>query len=229
MSLRPIFAPDEWYHCFNRGVDRRKVFLKTSEYERFLSLLFLCNTTNRLHLSDFKQKSFSELLELTTIDRSKPLVEIGAWCLMPNHVHILCKQLEENGIPLFMQKVFVGYTMYFNKKNDRVGPLFSGRFKSKHVHDDRYLKHLVAYIHMNPIELEFPEWKEGSVSVSSAREMLRRYEYSSLHAHENAHKKERLLLGDSIFQLFDEKPRIETMLQNAREYYLEYYDVKIGS
>lgn len=91
------------------------------------------------------------------------MVEIVAYCLMPNHFHLLVREIEDNGISKFMQKVTTGYTMYFNRRNDRSGALFQGKFKATHVADDRYLRYLISYIHLNPVKLIEPKWKETGI------------------------------------------------------------------
>jgi len=111
-------------------------------------------------------------MDLLSLDRGESLVDIGAYCLMPNHFHLLLRQREEDGISRFMQKLVTGYTMYFNKKNERSGALFQGKFKSVHAHDDRYLKYVISYIHLNPARLL------GEKSSLRAADFVR-YPYSS--------------------------------------------------
>lgn len=227
MGQRHVFAAGEWYHCYNRGVNKQKVFQSARDYDRFLSLLYVSNATERIHLSDHKHSAFAELSS-ANLDRGTPLVEFGAWCLMGNHVHFLLKEGDGGGgIARFMQKVFTGYTMYFNKKHERSGPLFSGVFKSAHVHDDRYIKQLVSYIHMNPIEIHYPDWKTGAVSVDRASKVLDSYCYSSLHAFEGVATQYGCLLGDSILEVFEGVPDRKGMLEDAREYY-EERNVKVS-
>ena len=99
---------------------------------------------------------------------------------MPNHFHILASEKQENGISKFMQKIMTGYTMYFNKKYERTGVLFQGKFKSTHANDDRYLAYLISYIHLNPIKLIEPEWKEVGINdLKQAEKYLDSYKYSS--------------------------------------------------
>jgi putative transposase len=89
-------------------------------------------------------------MDFLELEKGEPLVDIGSYCLMPNHFHLLLHQRQEDGISRFMQKLTTAYTMYFNIKNKRTGVLFQGRFKSKHAAEDRYLKYLLSYIHLNP-------------------------------------------------------------------------------
>jgi len=99
---------------------------------------------------------------------------------MPNHIHLLVREKEEQGISKFMQKLMTGYTMYFNKRHERTGALFQGKFKATHANEDRYLKYLTSYIHLNPIKLIEPTWKETGIrNRKSAEKYLSNYRYSS--------------------------------------------------
>jgi putative transposase len=92
-------------------------------------------------------------------ERKENIVSIGAYCLMPNHFHLLLTSETDIGISEFMRKLTTGYTMYFNKRNDRTGALFQGTFKSKHADSDEYLKYLFSYIHLNPREVQGFDYK----------------------------------------------------------------------
>ena len=99
---------------------------------------------------------------------------------MPNHFHLLIKQIKQDGISLFMQKMGTGYVNYFNEKYERSGALFQGRFKAKHIDNDAYLAHLTKYIHLNPVDLLEPEWKEnGLKNPGAAKDFLKNYRWSS--------------------------------------------------
>ena len=148
----------------------------------------------------------------------KLLVSILAFCLMPNHYHLILKQIKEGGIIKFMQKFGTGYTMYFNQKNARTGALFAGTFKSNHIADDRYLKHLISYVHLNPAELFEPGWKEKIGDLSKVEKRLREYPYSSLPEFLGHTRPHRVLLGNSAFELFDKVPTMGQMVRDARTY-----------
>src|SRR3989338_7919325 len=170
------FAPGEFYHIYNRGTDKRIIFMSRSDRDRFLVLLYLANQSGPV---DLKLQG-STLLEITEERTGDPLVEIVAYCLMPNHFHLLIREVEEGGISKFMQKVTTGYTMYFNKRHDRSGSLFQGRFKATHIADDRYLRYLISYIHLNPVKLIEPKWKEtGIADKVRAEQYLETYAPSS--------------------------------------------------
>lgn len=174
---RPInIAPDEFYHIYNRGIEKRKVFLSRGDYERFIALLYLANQTEP---ADLKYQGTS-IAEITKERTGELLVEIVSFCLMPNHFHLLLREKIEGGIARFMQKITTGYTMYFNKRNERSGALFQGTYKATHVHDDRYFRYLVSYIHLNPIKLIDSAWKENGIKDrTKAEKYLSQYVYSS--------------------------------------------------
>ena len=147
---------EEYYHIFNRGVDKREVFLNEADYWRFLFSLQLMNDKNNGRMiawRDFKKVNPDGTLEqfflTSNVRKQDPLVEIVAYCLNPNHYHLILKQVEEKGIEVFMQKVGNGYTKYFNKKNNRSGILFQGKFKSSHINSNEYLLYVSAYVNCN--------------------------------------------------------------------------------
>ncbi|MCM2338889.1 MAG: transposase [Burkholderiales bacterium] len=178
MERKTKLEVEEFYHIYNRGVEKRKIFQVYSDYKRFLALLYIANNDQPLHIKDFGYMSLEEIFKQ---DRGEQLVAIGAYCLMPNHFHLLLTPLVDGGISKFMLKLQTGYSMYFNKKNDRVGPLFQGTFKSKHATDDLYLKYIYAYIHLNPAKLKNPNWKTQSRSfLTELEKFVAEYPYSSL-------------------------------------------------
>ncbi len=174
MGRNIVFAENEYYHIYNRGVEKRQIFFDEGDYKRFIFLLLLANSDTPVHLSNFKG------VPLLEIPKGDPIVEIGAWCLMPNHFHILLKEIKKSGISLFMKKLLTGYSMYFNTKKHRKGVLFDGTFKAKHLDDDNYLKYQYAYIHLNPIGIIDNGWKEKKIkNIQKAKEFLLSYKYSS--------------------------------------------------
>jgi putative transposase len=222
MTMRSPFGIGEWYHCYNRGVDKRTVFEDAGDYNRFLILLYLGNGSVPLHLANLKNHNIRAVIENASIERGEQLVEIGAYALMPNHFHLALKEIIEGGITMFMQRIFTAFTMYFNKKYDRTGALFAGPFKSRYVGDDRYLKHLISYQHLNAAELFEPRWKEGIGNLKKIEKQLVEYPYSSLHDFLGQKRSERKILGDSIFELYDSIPTLAEIIEEARAYYVEY-------
>ena len=173
------FSTGEYYHIYNRGNDKRFIFLEAHDYKRFKALLYACNSSAPVDLSKhFREgRSFAELFE---IDRGETLVDVIVYCLMPNHFHLLIREKKAGGIAKFLGKLSTGYSMYFNNKNERTGALFEGRFKAKHIDTDEYLKYLIAYIHLNPIKIIDSEWKKNGIKDRvAAQEFLKNYEDSS--------------------------------------------------
>ena len=158
MERKVPFSEGEYYHLYNRGVERRTIFSTAIDYKRFLMLLYLANSERDIRMSNvLKSATYDEVLAR---DRGDPLVAVGAYCLMPNHFHVLATPLTRDGISRYMLKVQTGYSMYFNTKNERNGSLFQGPFKSVHADSDEYLKYLYSYIHLNPAKLKDPHWRE---------------------------------------------------------------------
>lgn len=169
-------APEEFYHLYNRGIEKRTIFYSRADYERFVALLYFANQDQPADLK-YQGRSFSEIVDER---KGTQLVDIIAYCLMPNHFHLLVRERQEGGISKFMQKLTTGYTMYFNKRNDRRGALFEGTFKAKHADEDRYLRYLISYIHLNPVKLFEREWKESGIQDRvGAERYLEQYAYSS--------------------------------------------------
>ncbi|HUY62501.1 MAG TPA: transposase [Candidatus Paceibacterota bacterium] len=189
-------APEEFYHLYNRGVEKRKIFLRNADYDRFLALLYLANQDEP---ADLKYQGHS-LREVQRV-RGTQLVDIIAYCLMPNHFHILARERTEGGIARFMQKVTTGYTMYFNKRNERSGALFGGTYKAKHVSEDRYFRYLVAYIHLNPVKLLDPSWKESGIKDSvRAERFLTQYAFSSYPDYSGEERPHGLILERTVLE-----------------------------
>ncbi|OHA89903.1 MAG: hypothetical protein A2832_02080 [Candidatus Zambryskibacteria bacterium RIFCSPHIGHO2_01_FULL_44_22b] len=178
MSIRKVlFALGEYYHLYNRGNSKQKIFHNRGDYERFVTLLYTCNSEN-----NFKMFVIENGIEKDPYlwDRGETLVSIGAYCLMPNHFHLLIKENKEGGISKFMQKLSTAYVMYYNQKYERTGSLFEGKFKSEHLNTDQYLKYIFSYIHLNPIKLFQKDWREmGIRNKAEAIKYLNRYVYSS--------------------------------------------------
>ena len=164
---------NEVYHVVNRGVASQPVFLGKKDYLRGLETIFYYqNQRASLRYSFFLRqpaKERKQLLEKLGKD-GKILVEIIAFCLMPNHVHLLLKQCQENGISTFMSNFTNSYTRWFNTIHKRYGPLFQGKFKAVRVETNEQLIHLSRYIHLNPY----------SSYVVKKIDDLSRYFYSSL-------------------------------------------------
>lgn len=180
--LRKVpFVEGEIYHLYNRGAHKNSIFTEDSDYRRFQLLLYVANSTEPVHfgnlLDKYKGRSF---LEMFSEPVTNPLVSVFGYCLMPNHYHLVLEQIAEDGIPAFMRKIGTGYSMYFNTKYEHGGVVFQGRYQSKHIDNDAYLRHIFSYVHLNPLELVAPNWKEkGVADEKRAREFINGYRYSS--------------------------------------------------
>lgn len=151
---KTIFTNGEVYHVFNLGVEKRPTFTDKNEYDRALMTLDFyrhegvsASLAQILKLDCEKRNFF--LSQLTK--RGKRLVDILGYCLMPNHFHLLIKQLVNEGISSFVGNFSNSYTRYFNTKHDRIGHLFQGVFKAVKIEDDEQLIHVLRYIHINPV------------------------------------------------------------------------------
>jgi putative transposase len=146
MRKSPL-ANNEFYHIYNRGTDKRDIFLCDEDYFRFLKSMKVFNNTESC--GGLYEKFLREKRESRHSMSTKSLIEIIAYCLNPNHFHFILKQVYEKGIEKFMQKLGNGYTKYFNSKCDRSGVLFQGAFKSVHIKTSAHLLYLSAYVNKN--------------------------------------------------------------------------------
>jgi len=183
--LRPDpFINGEYYHLYNRGIDKRIIFKTSNDFKRFIMLLYVCNSflEKSLRLDNLINHSHKSYEEIMILDRGEPLVSIGAWCLMDNHFHLLIRQEVDGGITKFMKKVGTAYAMFFNIKYQRKGALFGGLFKSKLIGDkDNYLIQLLAYIHLNSLDIKFSGWDKdiNNFDKVEMKKHLDEYLYSS--------------------------------------------------
>lgn len=168
------FQNDEYYHVFNRGVEKRTIFLDEEDYSYFTHVLETFNSQGSSINTRYNYRN------RISIDKPQPLVEIISYCLMPNHFHFLIKQVSDGGISKFLQKLGIGFTHFFNKKYERSGVLFQGKTKSSHVGDDAYLNYLKMYIELNPLDLCESGWKESGIKdIRNARRFLDEYKWKS--------------------------------------------------
>ena len=179
MLRKDPFITGEYYHVYNRGIDKRVIFKLKRDYERFMMLLYVSNSQETFRLDNLINRLNKKFDEILILDRGEPLVSIGAWCLMTNHFHLLVRQEVDGGITKFMRKLGTGYSMFFNIKYQRKGALFGGLFKAKLIgDDDSYMKHLLGYIHLNPLDIKFSNWQINKTSADM-KEFLDSYPYSS--------------------------------------------------
>ena len=181
--MREKIVAGNVYHVLNRGVDKRNIFLDDGDYLRFIHNLFVFNDTAPIdNAGHFFNQAKYRALRTPYVER-KPrelLVEILAFCLMPNHYHLMLRPLCDDGVLKFMKRIGMGYAMYFNQKYERDGTLFQGRYKSVGVTNEAHFIHLPYYIHFNPLDLATPEWRKRELNnYKNSIRFLETYRWSS--------------------------------------------------
>ncbi|MDD5433755.1 MAG: transposase [Candidatus Pacebacteria bacterium] len=182
------FTNGEIYHIVNRGIDDNLIFQDENDYYRGIFSIYEFNTANLIKIRErrrqrenFKKASTGKTGEIAIEpDKREMLVEVLAFCLMPNHFHLLLQQIRDGGITNFMRKVGTGYSGYFNRKYERKGHVFQNKFTDVHIKGDNQLKNVFVYIHTNPIAIIESKWKEGGVKeLSKAKDFIENYKWSS--------------------------------------------------
>ena len=189
MKRKHPFTVGSIHHIYNRGVAKYPICKGEADYWRFLQGLCLFNdvkSTNRVlwelerQRGELNLKILRDYVVSPSHERDK-LVRILAYCIMGNHYHLLLEEIREGGITQFMHKFGTGYSMFFNKKHERVGPLFQGRFKNVPVDDDLQLQYLLVYINvLNPANFVAPNWKEEGIdNIEKVLRYAEEYSWSS--------------------------------------------------
>jgi putative transposase len=162
------FSGNSYYHVYNRGVEKRDIFLEKRDYEAFLDILHFYI---RPREKDKTRPVLARKEYLPRLGMFEKKIKVISYVLMPNHLHFLFYQAEKDNITQLMRRIGTAYSMYFNRKYDRVGSLCQGRFKAKLIESEKYLLHLTRYHHRNPQDLVT---RTGLVSYpwSSYREYL---------------------------------------------------------
>jgi len=148
----------ELHHVLNRGVDKRKIFLDSQDYARFIHDTYEFNDTA-------PAQSYERRLPNVGPTRSyirERLVDIHGWVLMKNHYHLLLSELIDGGITRFLMKLNVGYAKYFNERYERSGTLFQGRTKKVLIKHEAHFLYILHYVHLNPLDYltGAAEWRE---------------------------------------------------------------------
>lgn len=178
----------EIIHALNRGVDKRKIFLDQQDYFRFIHDLFEFNDQERVDNSSYLFRKFRNNKSIDIASRyirkerrpRKKLVDIHVFCIMRNHYHLLLSPRVDRGVSKFMKKLNMGYSKYFNEKYERQGTLFEGRYKSVAVKSEAHFIHLPYYIHLNPLDQKFPQWRRRELrDYRKAMKFLESYRWSS--------------------------------------------------
>jgi len=184
---------DGVYHVILRALDNNLIFKDVNDYYRGIFSIYELNNFNPVTIQarrksriafkkSLKKDRARGSIQFKEIDKRDRLVDVLAFCFMPNHIHLLLKQITDDGISKFMQKVGGGYGMYFNKKYKRKGHVFQDTFKSIYIKDDRQFIVVASYIFTNPVALIESGWKEKGIrkhSVKMVVDFLEEYKWSS--------------------------------------------------
>ena len=218
MSYRrtPIVT-GETYHTFNRSIARQPIFLNVRGYSRALELMhFYSYVQPRLRFSHYNRlplKEKTDFMEDLRVNRRKQ-IKLFAFCLMPNHVHFLLKELEKNGISRFMSNFQNSYAKYLNLKTDRTGSLFQAMFKAVRIESDEQLIHVCRYIHLNPL----------TSYVIKDPDDLERYPWSSYS--EYFKKTSNLIDKSLISEFFPSKKEFKNFTLNQVDYQRQLDKIK---
>ena len=184
------FVPGGIYHVYNRGVEKRSIFTDDQDYRVFLNLLKIV----------LAPKEKSDNLGYIRIKNRSDSVRLFAYCLMPNHFHLIINQLDATGMTEFMRSITNAYVSYFNKRHKRVGSLFQGTYKAALIDKDEYLTHVSRYIHMNPLEIN---------------SKLNEYPYSSYKYYVDANHPN-LLIVSTILEQFNDNKDYEKFVEDHK-------------
>ncbi len=180
MERKTPFVEGEHYHVYSRGVEKRKIFMTTKDYDRFVALLYIMNQDASFRMENFLRDKQKSLKDIFKEQRGKPLVSILSYCLMPNHFHLILYEHREGGISKFMGKLLTAYSMYFNTKYERSGPLLTRPFRSEHISSEPQYMYIFSYVHLNPISIIDGKWKEEGVkNKKEVEKFLEKYQFSS--------------------------------------------------
>ncbi len=195
-------APGEYYHIFNRAASKQTIFHDFGDYARFLFLILyfqapvkishinrliqtflkFCNQPTQSHSTHTGQSSALTSIAMGYEDEvvKKRKIEIAAFCIMPNHFHLILKEVDEGGIAFFMQRVLTAYAKYYNTKYEKTGHVFQGPYKAVHIEDNSQLLYLSTYIHKNPKEIEVWHEKENRYPWSSYQDLTEENRWGEL-------------------------------------------------
>ncbi|MDO8522657.1 MAG: transposase [bacterium] len=173
MERKFQFEVGECYHIFNRGVEKRIIFHDDKDWTRFQNLLYLANGDKPLVFKLLQGLPLEQ-------ERGGMYASIIAYVLMPNHFHIIGREDKNSGLSRLMGKLSTAYSMYFNVKYARSGPLLCRPFRALHIDTDDYFRWVLSYVHLNPLDLMHPGWKEeGKIDFDQAVKFLQSFAYSS--------------------------------------------------
>ncbi len=168
-------APGEYYHLFNRGVNKQIIFHDKTDWARFLFLILYLQSPKVFQnisrpVQEFVKHSVFNI-DAGSVVKDR-VVELISFCIMPNHFHLIVKEVEEGGISIYMQRVLNAYSKYYNTKYQRSGHIFQGPYRAVHVEDNDQLLYLSAYVHRNPREISVYLGREDKYIWSSYSDLI---------------------------------------------------------
>ena len=190
------FVSGNFYHVYNRGVDKRSIFMDQEDLLRFLKIMKIFNSIQNIcsvYENSFKEQKDSSR-KITLKQQSKPLVNFTAFCLNQNHFHFILEPLVDNCIQKFMHRISTGYTNYFNEKYKRGGSLFHGPYKAIHIDTNEYLLHLSAYVNLN-----------DKVHKEKNKEWMKKFTVSSFGEYTNKNINKEFCCKNIILRQFSNK------------------------
>jgi len=207
---------EQIYHVFNRGIDRRPTFISTKEYTRAITVIdyyrFSMPPTRLSYFLKLSKERRQEIYDL--MSTHEKLVDILAYCLMPNHFHFMLRQLADNGISKFLSNFQNSYTRYFNTIHERTGSLFLDQFKGVLIETDEQLVHVSRYIHLNPLT---------SYVVRSIKNLLI-YPWSSLN--EYVENNPQLCELETVLQFFKKPNEYLSFVKDQMNYQRELHKIQ---
>ncbi|MEK7525066.1 MAG: transposase [Patescibacteria group bacterium] len=206
----------ETYHVFNRGIDRRQTFISKNDHQRALQTISFYRFTNHpLRLSWFiKLSPKIQNQKLDILRAQKPLVKILAYCLMPNHFHLLLRQEEDAGISKYLSDLQNSYTRYFNTINERTGPLFMRQFKAVRIENENQLTHVSRYVHLNPY----------TGSVVKSLEEIEKYPWSSFGSYLDGN--DQIVTSNSVLDIFRNGNQYKKFVLDNADYQRKLKDIE---
>jgi putative transposase len=164
-NSQKTFVDHAYYHIYNRGVEKRDIFLDKQDYTAFLGCLKLYLTPptpiDRRFTHTLQGSSLSDTKTIYAPSRQpnnhEHTIDLIAYCLMPNHFHLMLRSIEKDSMTKFMRSLATRYSLYFNKKYDRVGRLFQGIYKAVMIEQENQFLWTTKYIHRNPLSLTLYE------------------------------------------------------------------------
>lgn len=225
------FVRGEYYHIYSRTILNVPEFKNYQNADKLFKTFLLANSMNSGRAFDYLRNDRSPKLEkaIEIARDGKRLVDILCYVIMPDHYHLLIKELKDSGITNFIRKCNISIAKYINIKNNRRGTLFESRFQSKHIDSNEYLLHLSVYIHLNPLDfISGRDWRENKLKDwPSIKNKLIQYPWSSLRSFLDEGNENPIISGEEIIlSQFSNRNEYELFLREWAEEGFEVDKIK---